>query len=544
MPRYTDPESGKSIRSDQPLTNDEIAQAFGIAKGNNGNKPPSPKPETPNPYLHAAGALGGGINKGIAETAGTPVDVVNFILSKLGLGSKEPFGGSKSIAKILPERTKPEGLGENILSAMGEQGAAMLPFAGQATKGKKLIEGISDLLKVVTRAGTASGISRTVAPGNELLDTISQVVGGLSPNVIKETIPRSVETNMAERAGKFSTTLKPEERLKRINTSLDEGIRFTKGGLEKSKGIVKSINEEIKSKIKQFSAEGRMIDKNKVIKPAEAMKADVAENHPFPKKPVSQIQKEIDEYMAVEKPNMKISVKGGEPSVAPKLKSYKVTGGEPISRATTTAETGGLFQPKPGKTTPTKIHIESTPGKPATPIDYKVTGNKAGNLTADLTNVKPKNEVGIAKGQTHKQTINKELDDFYDAIKRSPDRTSAIVKQWPNRTKAKIADGLRAEISEIFPEVKGLNEREGALIGLNKSLFRAVNNLGNLDRLSVKGAIGLFIHPKYFLVNYVLNNRTVQSSLAVAIRQARNNPRSAGAVAGELTKQISPAVQK
>ena len=92
------------------------------------------------------------------------------------------------------------------------------------------------------------------------------------------------------------------------------------------------------------------------------------------------------------------------------------------------------------------------------------------------------------------------------------------------KTKAALADELRNEITNIFPEVKALNQREASLIQLNKSLERSVNRISQHDILSLKGIIGAMKSPKLFFVNYILNNPTVQSKLAVALRQARMKP--------------------
>jgi hypothetical protein len=147
--------------------------------------------------------------------------------------------------------------------------------------------------------------------------------------------------------------------------------------------------------------------------------------------------------------------------------------------------------------------------------------------------------IPIRKAQDYKQSINRELDDFYKSLQYSPDKTAALAKQWSNKTKAKIADGLRAEISEIFPEVSQLNKREAALIQLNKTLERAVHRISQHDVWSLKGVVSMVAHPKYAVVNYVLNNPSVQSRLAVALRRARTMPVNVIGGAAETAKQFS-----
>lgn len=150
----------------------------------------------------------------------------------------------------------------------------------------------------------------------------------------------------------------------------------------------------------------------------------------------------------------------------------------------------------------------------------------------DAVNTAPVPEIPIQQAQNFKQSINRELNDFYDAMNKSPDKASYLARQWVAKTKAKIGDGLRAEISDIFPEVKGLNQREGALIQLNKSLERAVNRIGQRDLLSLKFLTSMITSPKLAVTEYILNNPNVQSNLAIAIRRARR---------GASGKDIAPA---
>lgn len=130
--------------------------------------------------------------------------------------------------------------------------------------------------------------------------------------------------------------------------------------------------------------------------------------------------------------------------------------------------------------------------------------------------------IPIDKAQVKKQSINTDLNEFYDAMQKSPDKAGYLARQWVQKTKAAIADGLREQISEVFPEVKALNAREGALIQLNKSLERAVNRIGQRDIISLKFLTALAKHPVVALGEYVLNNPKMQSHLAIAIRKARN----------------------
>jgi hypothetical protein len=139
----------------------------------------------------------------------------------------------------------------------------------------------------------------------------------------------------------------------------------------------------------------------------------------------------------------------------------------------------------------------------------------------DGVSTRPPTEIPINQAQAFKQSINRELNEFYDAMNRSPDKAGYLARQWVAKTKAKIADGLRAGISEIFPEVRDLNTREAGLIQLNKSLERAVNRIGQRDIISLKFLQALTHSPKTAVVEFIVNNPNIQSNLAIALRSAR-----------------------
>jgi hypothetical protein len=157
------------------------------------------------------------------------------------------------------------------------------------------------------------------------------------------------------------------------------------------------------------------------------------------------------------------------------------------------------------------VQKEPLPDRPLTQVS-KVTGEFRKNSPS---------EISLRQAQDYKQSLNKQLDDFYRNLSASPDKSALIAQQWTNKTKAALASSLRDEISNIFPEVTSLNKRESALIQFNKTLERSVNRISQHDLLSLKGLIATVKDPRYFFVNYVLNNPKVESSLAIALRSAR-----------------------
>jgi hypothetical protein len=386
--------------------------------------------------------------------------------------SSQPFMGSRSLS--MPETIQPQGVGENILKAWGEQIPAMLPATGIASRTAPLFNTALQAGRVATGAGVGSGIARTIAPGNPYLDMAAQIMGGLTPSMVKRAInvlPRSVETSMMERAMKPSTVVKQAERTRRVETALEEGIPLTKAGLAKRQELTQSINQEIQDKINQLNVQGAKGNLGNIIAPAENLKATEISRLGFPTKPTQDVQGVIDEFVSAHTP-------------------------------------------------------------PQT------------SFANNMGNVRPPVEIPIRNMQNYKQSINKELDDFYNALRHSPDKTAMIAKQWTNRAKVRIADGLRAEISDIFPEIRTLNEREASLIQLNKSLETAVNRISQHDIWSLKGVIALVTHPRYAVMNYILNNPSVQSNLAIAIRQARTKPIGNAGVMGETFKLASESMEE
>jgi len=124
------------------------------------------------------------------------------------------------------------------------------------------------------------------------------------------------------------------------------------------------------------------------------------------------------------------------------------------------------------------------------------------------------------------------------------------------QAKQEIADGLKSELENMFPEIKNLNQREGALIELRKALERFTNREGNKQlipyfstvmALGSAGAGALTGHATAGaeggaaligaqLVKSMLDNPEVKSKLAIALDKAGNT------AAGRVIKRAAPYV--
>ncbi len=199
-----------------------------------------------------------GFNKGIASGVGMPIDLINQGLGLVGLDSKEPVGGSNWInKKIMPKGKKPEGYGENIAEAIGEQvGMASVPFntalgyvkaTGNITAPIiKTILGdlekmpLEKLIKIESSiaagAGTASGITREQTD-NPYADLAAQLVGGLGVGVstsILETAKNTIQNNLTKK-GVINKTKEV------FKESVPNVERFD-ANLEKTKNIEKAMD--------------------------------------------------------------------------------------------------------------------------------------------------------------------------------------------------------------------------------------------------------------------------------------------------------------
>lgn len=158
---------------------------------------------------------------------------------------------------------------------------------------------------------------------------------------------------------------------------------------------------------------------------------------------------------------------------------------------------------------------------------------KVAKYVQDVQSVRPE-FISVQEAQAFKQQLNKELNDFYKAYNSGKGSAPTIVEQ----TKAAMADGLRAEITTMFPEVATLNAKEGALIELNKSLTQAVNRIRNREIIPLLTGMALGTSPSHAILKALalkaVEHPGVKSRLAIALYKA--NAKNAGTTVGTLTK--------
>ena len=202
----------------------------------------------------------------------------------------------------------------------------------------------------------------------------------------------------------------------------------------------------------------------------------------------------------------------------------------------------GTTVSREGALQPVKDYYAGIPEKTITPqkeqeiVKQYIEEVRSSQGNSDLNNFDQR--LPVQQAQFFKQTLNKELNEYYARLAKGK-----IVNEQPvlMRTKAAMADGLRQQITEVFPEVKNLNQREASLIELNKSLGRAVNRIKNREIIplavqiwsgDVKGALNV-------LAVKALDHPWVKSQLAITLYHARGmaGMARAGAQAGMINAQ-------
>jgi hypothetical protein len=143
-------------------------------------------PEGANPALEAVSAGARGANKGLTDVLGAPVDLVNYGLKQVGLGSDNPFGGSKMIRRgmdNIAKMVKPDHVG------MAYEDAAEIPRDVRwAARGGEAI-GSSVLPAAAPMAAARNvNLAAAVAPSlNPFQSAIVQAARNPGANVARET---------------------------------------------------------------------------------------------------------------------------------------------------------------------------------------------------------------------------------------------------------------------------------------------------------------------------------------------------------------------
>ena len=208
----------------------------------------------------------GGFNVGLTQMAGAPVDITNYLLSKIGIGkpdspvgsrrnfgSEKPIGGSQHLQEqmsrggdmFLEPQTK--GTAGKIIRRAGQEvGASILPAGGLtkiATKTLPVYKTKSLIRKVLldpikrspgkaaigetvaaTGAGVGGGIAEEQFPDSKVAETTSQLVGATAPSLLTLTPAGLVSKATRKVVSRFSKKAQQQQAEKIIRKTLGDEL--------------------------------------------------------------------------------------------------------------------------------------------------------------------------------------------------------------------------------------------------------------------------------------------------------------------------------
>ncbi len=155
-----------------------------------------------------------GVNEGIANTLGAPVDLAN---SLIGLGmagvnkvagtdfkpAEEPVAGSAQFKRMMgdvggtgPRSDIPI---EQMARRTGQSvGAAVMPAMGSAAYSATPVATLLGTLGSGASGGASAAVANQVAPGNQIADFVADLAGGMAPSLVSGMVGK-VRADRAQR---------------------------------------------------------------------------------------------------------------------------------------------------------------------------------------------------------------------------------------------------------------------------------------------------------------------------------------------------------
>ena len=280
-------------------------------------------------------------------------------------------------------------------------------------------------------AQTASKVGKAISKAGSAIEPLS-VARKLTVETARPFIQR-VPSRLYESAVKFSTIFTQDQRAALTKTALDNEIMPTVRGLDKLRNSINELNDVITQKIDAATEAGVKIDVKSLSTHFKDLQAKAKEfGFGSPEAARNAINKIRKELFRV---NTRIESVPVRRTVDTGLLDV---GGQPISKTIQT-------------TRPKRVLKQLTP-----------------------------KEV-----QRIKQNIYFQNESLYSKTSAKPASTNA---------QAAIARSAKESLEEIFPEIKLLNKKEGAMIELNNALERAAGRIANRDiwgiGVPIKGTAG------------------------------------------------------
>lgn len=143
-----------------------------------------------------------GLNEGIANLAGLPVDLSNTVLG-LGMSGINavagtdfkpaplPVGGSEFFKQVMAPTIGPDpttAVGRGVRRVGQEVGAMVIPGAGLMAKSAAPVRAALGELASSVGSGTGAAVAQEIAPGNPLAEFAGQMAGGLTPGGVTRMV--------------------------------------------------------------------------------------------------------------------------------------------------------------------------------------------------------------------------------------------------------------------------------------------------------------------------------------------------------------------
>lgn len=205
------------------------------------------------------------------------------VARQFGQYFSDRYGSIDGVKKTFEE--DPAGLALDIASVAG--------VAGAAIRGVGAVSGLEKVSRVGKALQSASG---AVDPVNVAAKGVSQLA---------KLVPSEVASNLYQRSAKWSTTLTAGERSRLTRTALDNEIMPTAKGIDKTRGMIDDLNNQIAQKIDEAVQTGKKIpvhemfrNFNRILDPdalgAKPVQARKAINNV--KRQIVQLNRDINRY--------------------------------------------------------------------------------------------------------------------------------------------------------------------------------------------------------------------------------------------------------
>lgn len=443
------------IANIQNVSDDELMKIAGV------DQPQQSKSTLPfNPPRKAVIAAEG-INKGLANMLGMPVDLINTGLSTIGLGSKKPVMGSEWLGGFMPQTIKPEGLVENVLGATFEQipyaiVAALSGGAGILSKAGKPLQSFMQVARPTVGAGIGVGAAREYIPDSPTAEMAGALVGSATPMVTRPLMSwmQPQGRKLVESAMKIPPRSVPKEiRDQAIDTMMKRDIPFSEKGLSKVGDLLGDVNKQIDDTIKAMPQTKTVTETVKATKQF----TPIIEKYP-----------QGAGYTIKVGPN-KYIMDHGAPRIfrneaeAKPLLDNLVKNMPPDQPSTISREIGTIDMAEVSK------RIDDLKGfyeklGPAISKEFLKPLNRLQSKIANQGFITP------VEAQEMKKTLYALNRKHYGELKTA--QTEGY--------KA-IARGLKEELVKQNPELAGLNKNAAELINLETILEKSLNRVGNYD---------------------------------------------------------------